>query len=79
VPLTAVCAFVQGTDLFRLSQMNDATETVHEIYKCLHQSLCSGVLRTSNRPAEEGADGKKGRKRGGKYEDEITGGSLVRG
>lgn len=70
--------YLQGTDLFRLSQMNDASETLHEIYKCLHRALCSGEPRTSSRPADDGADGKKGRNRGGKYEEETTGGSLVR-
>lgn len=76
----ALDAAFKGTDLFRLAEMNDASETLQEIYNCLHRALAIERSRPAEPQAEQGAGGskKKERNRGGKYEEEITGKSLVR-
>lgn len=39
----ALEAAFRGTELFRLSEKNDASETVQEIYNCLHGEMASGL------------------------------------
>lgn len=68
--------------------MNDASETLHEIYNCLHSALCThpGRPMEAGLPAGVARSGlsKSARRRGvertkaGVFESEATGASMAR-
>lgn len=73
---------LQGTDLFRLAQMNDASESLSGILNALHRSLCSAPQQPPLQQAKK-AEGRRGSAEstlrvGGQYEDEVTGSSMAR-